>query len=108
MKKQEIIEKYKNKALSKEHWGENKEQFVDEYIDEEKLISNLWSMSESESGFTISGLDFIKEYYGGLENVAELAFKKGGFGSGLENKEEILNWLKNLEKEVINSSQEDE
>ena len=99
MTREDIIKKYKEKILSQDSWGPCAEQYVDEYIKEEELNSILWTIADGETRFTLDGINFLKEYYGGLDVVAEMGEKKGGFGSGLEKKGDILNWLERIEKE---------
>lgn len=66
-------------------------------IDEAYLI--MYELWNHEGYLTNQGLDFLKEYYG-LENLAELFSKKGGFDEAKDTKS-IREWHIGIENETV-------
>ncbi len=59
-------------------------------------MSEIW---KHEGYLTTDGLKFLGELYG-LENLAELLSKKGGF-DGAKDKVSIYEWLNGLKYEIV-------
>ena len=95
----EILKKYNEKVLGHSFYKDGASYKASELSSLNEAYLIMWEVWNHEGALSKDGVDFLREYYG-LENLAELFSKKGGFDES-KKKESILEWLNGLENETI-------
>lgn len=99
MNKDKTLEKYSKKILGRASYKNGGDYKISEFSDINEAYLIMWEVWNHEGILTKDGIEFLNSYYG-LENLAELFSKKGGFDEA-KDRESILEWLKGIENEVI-------
>ena len=97
----EIIKKYSGKVLAYSNYGNpSPDFFTDDFVDLPKLRFILSEVNSSESTITSDGLDFLEEYYDGIEELAGLLEKMGGVDGEYLTAERIIWFFKIIKNEI--------
>lgn len=95
MNDKKIIEKYKDKVLGVESFGQNKKLYIKDLFKKDLLLDELYKMDCHEVSLTEDGLSFIEEYYK-IEDVVDMILDeiKNGVDYKYSEKADIVKWLK--------------
>lgn len=92
--KQELRNKYKGKALIIPNYTANKKFYsIEDFSDTEEAIAYLAEINDHEADFTEDGILLFKDMFG-LENLADILFKKRWYEDEYKSANEIHDWLK--------------
>lgn len=90
----DIIDKYNDKVLAVESFGENEKVYVQKFLDEDNLIHYLYMLNTHELSLREDGLNFLKEFYT-LDKVIDIIMDaiKDGIDFKYIDREDIRAWL---------------
>jgi len=103
MDKEQVINKYQDKILAIESFGSNREKHVDDFLNIDNLLYELYQLNCHELSLTDDGLEFLNEYYG-LNKIVDILLDriKEGVDYKYQKREDLLNWLKGKGDIIIN------
>ncbi len=90
----DIVDKYKNRPLAIQSFGDNVKIYCSDFIGDSKLVDRLYEVNCHELTLTDDGLSFIQDYYT-FDKVVEMI--KDSIERGVDfkysSKDDIIKWL---------------